>query len=113
MQFHNFPATRLLVQTIDVLGDDSFKFAHFFKICQGSVGRIWLRIFKDHFIPVKTIKFLRILYKKAMAENRLRRKIIFLVIQSVYTAKIWNMALCGDAGASKKYDISTFIDPLF
>ena len=39
--------------------------------------------------------------------------IILLVVQSVRTPEIRNMALRGHAGTAEKYDIAALIQPLF
>ena len=72
-----------------------------------------LCIREQHLIPVEPVKFFRLSHIEGMAEDRLRRIIVFLVVQSVCTPEIRNMALRGHAGTAEKYDIAALIQPLF
>ena len=77
------------------------------------MSSVRLRVRKQHLVPVESVKFLRLSHIEGMAQDRLRRIIILLVVQSVRTPEIRNMALRGHAGTAEKYDIAALIQPLF
>ena len=58
-------------------------------------------------IPIKAIEFRRISPVKSVAQNRFRRIVIFLVVQSVYTPKIRNAALGRNPRAAEKNNVTT------
>ena len=66
MKLQNFLASGLLMEAVDVLGNDSFEAPLLLPLGQFPVGRIGLRIQNQHLIAVKTIKFLRIPHEKSV-----------------------------------------------
>ena len=78
----------------------------------GGVRGIGLGIQGEHFGPVKTVKFLGMGQKKAVAEDRFRRRIILLMIQPVHAAKVGNAAFRGDARAPKENNAPALVHHL-
>ena len=113
MKFQNFFASRLLMESVDILRYDCLQLSHLLELCQRFVRPVRLRVREQHLIPVEPVKFFRLSHIEGMAEDRLRRIIVFLVVQSVCTPEIRNMALRGHTGPTEKYNIAAFIQPLF
>ena len=90
----------------------SFIACFLFQLGQLFVGRVGLGLRPEHLIPVKPVKFLRVLFEKAAADDLLRGIVVFHMIESVGAAKIGDAAFGGDAGAAKKDDIAAFVHKL-
>ena len=60
------PTACHLMKVIDILCDHCFEFACLFQFCKLQVSRIWFCGIAEHLIPVKFVKFLRIIHKKRM-----------------------------------------------
>ena len=113
MKFQNFFASRLLMESVDILRYDCLQLSHLLELCQRFVRPVRLRIWEQHLIPVEPVKFFRLSHIEGMAEDRLRRIIVFLVVQSVCTPEIRNMALRGHTCPTEKYNVAALIQPLF
>ena len=92
MEFVYRFAACCLMKPINILSHNSSKFAFLFHFCQFQMSDIWLGVQTDHLIAVKVIERFCISHKKRMAENGFRWIIIFLMIQTIYTAKIRDAA---------------------
>ena len=57
---------------------------------------------------MKFVVLLRVRHEEGMAQDRLGRIVILLVIQAVHAAKIRDAALGRHTGSAKKYDIIRF-----
>lgn len=77
------------------------------------MGIVRLRMFNDHFVAVKTVKFLGVLNEEAVAQYRFGGIIVLLVIESVHASKVRDIAFRGNAGASEKDDVVALFDPFF
>ena len=73
---------------------------------------VWFCVRRQHLGTVKPVKFFRILPKKGMAQNRLGRITVFLMVQTVRTAKIRDSALRGHARTAKENDVIALINNL-
>ena len=105
MQLQHLPAARLLVQAVDVLGDDRLQPPLLLPLGQLPVGRVGLGIQRQHLGPVEVEKFLGVLFKKRMAQHGLRRIPELLVVQPVHTAEIGDARLRGYPGPAEKHDV--------
>ena len=105
VELQHLLAACLLMQAVDVLGDDSLQLPSGLQLRQLVVGCVGLGIGTQKLAAVKTEELLRILLIKSVTENGLRRIIILLMIQPVYTAKIRDPGLRADTGTAKKDDI--------
>ena len=112
MQLHHLPAPRLLVQPIDVLSDHRLQFPGLFQFGQFDMGGVGLRVQRQHLIFIEAIEFLRLPDEEGMADDRLRRILVFHMIQPVLTAEIRNPALRRNAGASEEYNSAAAVDDL-
>src|SRR5699024_3242998 len=83
-----------------------------FQFRQLQMGGVRLRGVAEHLISVKLEKFLRVIQEERMAEDRLRGKIIFLMIKPVLGTKIRNPALGGNSRSSKKHNIVILVNNL-
>lgn len=77
------------------------------------MGIVRLRIFDDHFVAVKTVKFFGVLNEEAVAQYCFRGIIVLLVIESVHASEVRDVTFCGNAGASEKDDVVALFDPFF
>ena len=66
----------------------------------------------QHLIPVKPVKLLRPADEIGVAEDRLRRLAVLLVINPVHTSEIGDAALGRYTRSTKKNDIITLSNPL-
>ena len=105
MQLQHLLTSRHLVQPVNVLGHHRFQLARRFQLGQLLMGPVGLCIQAKHFIFVKPVKFFRMIQEKGMAQNFLRRIVVFLMIQAIHAAEIRNAALRRYAGAAKKYNV--------
>ena len=82
------------------------------QLCQTQMRRVGLHAFVgDQFGPVKTVELRGIPLKKAVADDLLRGIFVFLVVESVHTAKIRYAGFGGYAGAAEKHDVIALGDP--
>ena len=112
MQLQHCSAAGLLVQSVNVLGDHRAQPSRLLQFRQFQVRGIGLGIQGSVSGPVKTVKFLGMGQKKAVAEDRFRRRIILLVIQPVHAAKVGNAAFRGDARAPKENNAPALVHHL-
>ena len=99
------------MKTVNILGDNSGKFAGFFKFCKFYMCYIRLCIFNKHLVFVKLVKFLCISDKKNDLKIVSGGIIILLMIKSVYTSEIRDTAFGRDTGTAEEYYIITFVYP--
>ncbi len=57
MEFQNFFTSRFLVKTIDILCNNGAQLSPFFEPGERDMGIVWLGIFKNHFVSVKSVEF--------------------------------------------------------
>ena len=67
VQLHDIFASGLLVQAVNVLGNNTLAFSSLLQLCQLDVRNVGFRIQTEHFIAVKPVKFLRLTAVEAMA----------------------------------------------
>ena len=104
VNLQNFFAARIGVQTVDILGNNAGKLSLFLQLCQSVMGPIRLNAGHKNLRPVKPVKLLRLPHEKGVAEDRLRRIVILLIIQPVHTPEIRHAALRGNPGTAEKDD---------
>ncbi len=102
MQLEHVFASGSLVQTVDVLRDDGGQLARPLQLRQLAVRRVGLCVQSEHFVLIKTVKFLRLRHKERMTEDGLRRIIIFLIVQTVDTAEVRDSAFRRHARTAEK-----------
>ena len=95
MEFQYLPAARSLVEPVYVLCDHRTQPARALQLRQFSMGGIGRRVQIEHPVLIKAIKLLRVPFKKAMADDRLRRIAIALVVEPVHAPEIRDPALGG------------------
>ena len=83
MKLQHLMTARHLMKIINILRDHSLKPARLLKLCQLKMRCIRLCSITEHLVTVKLIKFFRMTHKKRVAQNRFRRIIILLMIQTV------------------------------
>ena len=88
MQLHYIFAAGLLVQSVYVLRHNTLKLSGFFKLCQLVMRDVRLCIKAEHLVTVESVKLLRMLPVKCMAQDGLGRIIILLIIKSVHASEI-------------------------
>ena len=88
MQFHHIFAAGLLVQSVYVLRHNTLKLSGFFKLCKLVMRDVRLCIKTEHLVTVESVKLLRMLPVKCMAQDGLGRVIILLIIKSVHASEI-------------------------
>ena len=77
-------AARLLMQAVDVLGDDRRQLAHLLELCQRDVRRVGLCVRVDHLVKIVLKKLLGVAHKEGVAEHRLGRiGVLFLLLAAV------------------------------
>ena len=99
-------ASRSLMKSIDVLGDNGFELALRFKLGEFYMSLVREDIVQSQFVVIELVEFLGILLKEAFAENLLGGIFVFLAVKPVDTAKIGNSAFGGNASTSKKDDVA-------
>ena len=75
--------------------------------------RIGLNALNNELFPVELVVFLRVPRKKCVAQDRLGRVFLLLIVQAVDTAEIGYSAFGGHARPAEKHDIIAFDYPLF
>ena len=102
-----------LMESINILCYYSGEFTLLLPARQHLVGDIRFESQRHHFLPVETEEIGRIVQIKAVTDDRFRRILEFLTVQSVHTAEIRNSRFCADTGTPKENDTVTFPDPSF
>ena len=110
VKLQHLPAARLLVEAVDVLGDDRLQPPLLLPLGQLPVGRIGLGVRRQHLGAVEVEELLRVPLKKGVAQYGLRRIPELLVIQPVHTAKVGDARLRGHTGAAEKHDVVGAVD---
>ena len=93
VQFNHLPASRHLVQAVNVLGDHTVQPPFSFQFCQGKMCKIGPGL-SQHIFPVISKKFFRVLHKEPAAERFFRRIALRRMGQAVFTAEILQPAFC-------------------
>ena len=112
MELQDISAPRLLVEAVDVLGDDRFQLSRRLPLRQLFMGGVGLRVQIKHFVAVKAEKFLRIHLIEAVAQDGFRGVVIFLVVEAVGATEIGDAALRADPGPAEKDDVFAVVDPV-
>ena len=97
------------MKPVDILCDYTDELALLFHFGKLEMGLVWLCPEGDHLIAVEVEKFLGVSFEKAVAQYCFGRIVVFLVIKSVYTAEVRDIALCADACAAEKDDFLCII----
>ena len=113
MQLKHIFAPGRLVQAVDILRDDRLQLALALQLRQAQVGAVGPGPVNDELVTVEFVVLLRMRHEEGVAQDRLGRIIIFLVIQAIHTAEIRDAALGRDAGTAEKHDPVAAVDPLF
>ena len=92
VQLQHFLTACHLMQAVNVLRDHCLHMAFSFQLRQPDVCSIRLRICKDHLILIEFKKLFRMASIVAVADNLLRRILVFLIIQSIHTSEIRDTA---------------------
>ena len=112
MELQHLLAARQLVETVDVLGDDSPQLARTLQLRQLPVGGVGLRTGDQQLFPIEVEKFLRVVFVEGVAQHDLRGIGELLVVEAVHAAEVGDARLSAHAGASEKYDVVALVDPL-
>ena len=94
MKLINAFASSSIVQTVNVLSNDSGKLAFSFKLCQSIVSGIRLCVEAEHFFTVKFIEIRKMIAIESSAQYCFRREFIFLIIKTVNASEIGDTAFC-------------------
>ena len=111
MQLEHLLRAGLLMQSVDVLRDDSAAFALALPFCELEVRGVRLRVERKHFRAVEPVEFCGLAEEKRVAENGLRRILVLLIVQTVYRTEIRDAALGRNACAAEKDDVVAAVDP--
>ena len=111
MQFKYFFAACHLMETVNVLGNDSLQLPFRFPLRKFQVSRIGFCPRCNQFVTIKFIKFFGTPNKERMTKNGFGRILVLQMIQPVYTSKIGDARFRADSCAAEKYNIIAFIDP--
>lgn len=101
MQLEHILAPGRLMQAVDILRDDRLQLALALQLRQAQVGAVGPGPVNDELVTVEFVVLLRMRHEEGVAQDRLGRIIIFLVIQAVHTAEIRDAALGRDAGTAE------------
>ena len=104
MKLIHFLTSRLLMESVDILGDDRCEAPCLLQLGQLPVGRIWLRLQTHHLFFIELIENIRVGFKEAVAHHLLRRVFVVLVVNALRAPEVRYPALRGDAGPSEKDD---------
>ena len=113
MELQHLPAAGLLVQAIDVLGDDGLELALPLPLGQLFVGGVGLGVQGQHLGPVEVVKFLHVALVKAVTEHGLRRVFEFLMVQAVHAAEVLDAGFRADPGPAEEDDVVALVHQLF
>ena len=103
-------AAGLLVQSVNILGNNSLEFTGGLQLCKLVVGGIWLKAGWKQLGTIKSVELYRVTQIKRMTYDCLRRILPLLVVKTINTAKIRNAGFGRNPGAAKKDDIGRFVD---
>ena len=113
MELQHLMAAGLLVQAVDVLGDDGLELALPLPLGQLFVGGVGLGVQGQHLGPVEVVKFLHVALVKAVAEHGLRRVFEFLMVQAVHAAEVLDAGFRADPGPAEEDDVVALVHRLF
>ena len=105
-------ASGRLMQAVDILGDDGGEPARLFQPGQGEMRRIGPGGKRQHLLPVKGKKLLRVLPEKGVAQDGLRRPAPGLAVKAVLAAEIGNARFRAHPRAAEKDDAAGAVDIL-
>ena len=92
MDLMHADAACLLVQSVDVLGDNGLKFARFFHFCKRVVRDVWLYVVRVKLLPVVFKEYFLVVVQAVMAQKifgLVRVKFnIMLVVKAVLAPEI-------------------------
>ena len=80
MQFQHFFTAGFLMKPVNILCNNGFQLPHLFQPRQCQMRFVGLSLRRQHLIFIEAIKFLRLVHKKRMRNNRFRRIFIFHMI---------------------------------
>ena len=112
MQFTDSFGTRLLVQTIDVLGHHRANLSLVLPPGQNPVGDVGFKVKWKRFLPIKPKEILRISLIKAVADDAFRGLFKLLGIETVYVPEIRYYRFRADPRTGKGHDTVAFRNPL-
>ena len=76
------------MEAVDVLGDDGFQPALPLELRQTQMRRVGLCSLDDELIAVEAVELLGALFPEGVAQDRLGRVIVFLMVEAVHTAEV-------------------------
>ena len=106
MQLQYIFASRSLMETVYVLCDHGAKLTLPLELCEPKMRAVWLYTLNDKLCTMKTVILVRILAEKAVAQDRFRRVLPLLVVQSVNAAKIGYPAFRTDACTAEENNVA-------
>ena len=111
MELQDIFAARLLVEAVDILGDDRLQLPLPLPLRKLPVGGIGLCVQTEHLVAVEAEKFLRVCLIEAVTENGFRGIIVLLMIEAAGAAEVGDTAFCADPGPAKKDNVPALINP--
>ena len=93
VQLEHILAPGRLMQPVDILRDDGLQLPLALQPGKAQMRTVGLGAVHDELVPMEFIVFFRMRHEKRVAQDRLGRIVILLVIEAVHTAKIRNAAL--------------------
>ena len=93
-----------LMETVDILGNDSGQLTLFFQLSQFKVSGIWFSIEAEHFSAVEAIELRSITDEEGVAEDSFRRIVPLLMVETVNAAEVRDTAFGGHTGAAEEDD---------
>ena len=105
VQFEHGMRARLLVQSVNILGDDGGKPALPLPLRQLIVGGVGLRIQAEHLFAVEFKKLFRMPVEKGAREDVFGRVFVLLAVQPVLRAEIGDAAFGADPRPAEKYHL--------
>jgi hypothetical protein len=112
MKFKDGLGASLLMQAVNILGDDRREFPLPFPASQNLVGNIGFKTQGQHLFPVEIEEVFRLALIEAMGDNHFRRILKFLPVQAIYAAEVRNSGFGTNASTTEEDDAIAFFDPL-
>ena len=114
MDFLDVHAARLLVESVDVLGNDAGELALFLPLSEDSVRRVWFHSPGVQMAAVEIEEDIRFIPQAFIAQKIFRlvscKSFLRFVVQAILAAKIGYATFCRNACAAEKYHGSSVID---
>ena len=101
------------MEAVDVLGNDGFQLALPLELRQTQMRRVGLCSLDDELIAVEAVELLGALFPEGVAQDRLGRVIVFLMVEAVHTAEVRDAALSGHARTAEKDDVLALRNDFF